>query len=422
MIVAKKNENNKEQEKNYKPTTFARDLLFIDIVRNTDIDTPKNSQEIIQELEERWKTLFPEEPFSKCGLSTIIRHIKDMNASELYNIKVCGNNRLGYYNAGEGKYFFTAAEAIVIAMALYRSPSISVEETTKILNKFRNLTDASGESYRYFLNQQIKEWKGVRRKTQRDILPIIDKIWSAIIDKKKIKFNFYKHNMNAQKKMELVKNKKGRVIEYEVSPYFLVWESDECYLIAHNPKQDLPDKHQLSHFKVSLMENVKKVLVGETAPLSFVDNYERYIMESQNIYTLDRTRSRIPRTVKNFDDVEHMVGEELTKNFSLDRYMREHIYMSSSKLDLVDVKIYFKESFMETILTRFYVKKETLLISPTGELWEGERVFRATITVQENDGLYQWLMQHSNKVIVNSPENIRQNLKKRHLEALDLLK
>ena len=409
----------KKEDKVYKPTNFVRDLIFLDIIKNTDIDTPKNSKEIIKELEERWKKTFPNEPFKEYGLSTIIRHIEDMNKSGFYNIEVCNNNKLGYYNAEESS-LFTSAEATLIAMALYRSPSISVEETTKILNKFRNIVRISGEVYRYFLNQQIKEWKGIRRKTQRNILPIINKILNAIIDNRKIKFNCYKTNMNEKKKMELLKNKRGRLIEYKVSPYFLVWESDECYLIAHDPKQDLPDKHQLNHYKISLIENIK-ILTERAAPLSFVDNYERYIMESQDVYTLDRTHTRILRTLKNFDDVEYIFGETITKKFSLDRYMREHIYMSSSKLDLVDVKIYFKESFMETLLTRFYIKKQTLQISPTGELWDKEKVYRATITVQENEGLYQWLMQYSGSVIVYFPEHIRQKLKKRHLQALELL-
>ena len=430
--MADKNENQKEI-KPYKPTLFARDLLFLEIVKNTNKRTPKNSTEIIKELEKKWKEIFPNEQLKVCSVSTVARHIKDMNESGLYHIgsfiretREGNDSKLGYYNEEE-QTLFSSEEATLIAMALYRSPSISSNETAKILKKFNNIIGEDGILYNYFLRQQIKEWQGVRRKTTREILPIIKKLCDAILNEKgarKVKFNYYKNIANDKSKMVLQRDKRGRIIEYTVSPYFLVWESDECYLIAHDPKKDLPgEKHQLSHFKISLIENLE-IQPQSVSAIKQIDNFERYIMETQDIYTLDRTNmgDRIFRTLKNRSGKDYSKDDVLIQEFSLDRYMREHIYMSSSNLPLVDVKIYFKEEFMESILTRFYVKKETLQINPTGELWRGEKVFRATITVQENDGLYQWLMQHSDKVIPYSPKHILKKLKQRHLAALETLK
>lgn len=121
--------------------SFVKGLLIIDALQNTDRDNPKTAREIIKEVDEKLYELFPDEfpnpedEPTKGVTATISRHVHDMNLlKELYNIKTHRDNKLGYYNAAEGKKFvFTPAEFALIAIALYRTPSISTEETETII-------------------------------------------------------------------------------------------------------------------------------------------------------------------------------------------------------------------------------------------------------------------------------------------------
>ena len=371
-------------------------------MEKTNYHNPKTSGDINDEIKEIWNKLFPDEEFKDMSKAAISRHIRDMNASGLYNIKTHDDNRLGYYDSGDKKGIFNSEEAIIIAAALYRSPSISSEETQNILKKFLNLVGMLGSTYVYFLYQQTKQWKGLR-KTPRNILPIVKKIYSAIYSNKKLLFKYYENSDNNTSSMNFLRDNKNRIIKYKVSPYFLIWESDECYLVANNPQEDLSKKSQLNQYKISLIGDIE-ILDEESLPIRKIVDYKHYKIESELYYA---------------NDEQNRGG--LSIDFSLDNYMKEHIFASSSQFPLVDIKIYFMENLMEEILTRFDLRKEALTISPNGEIWNNQKVYRATITVQENEGLYQWLMQHSDKLVVKSPKQIQEKLKQRLTNALNLL-
>lgn len=369
-----------------KTRVFVRDLLFLDVIESTSPSEPKNSKEINIELERRWHELFPDVPFPKMGLKTIINHIADMKQSGLYDIKVHPNNRRGYYNAAnenkveeenpvkeiikvdEEKIFFNTAEAIIIASALYRSPSISTEILEKIMDSLASSVEVEGSSYLYFLNRHINRW-GMPRKTERDISPAISVIWNNLMDNripKKIKFRYHK-------------------AKYVVSPYFFAWENDEMYLIAS------VDGHYLHHFKMSTIEDLE--LVDESAtPIRDMEEYKDYV---PNIDFSKRDRGG------------------LTIDFPLERYLREHVYMSCGDTLPIEIVIHFRNELKDIIITRFGTELDICE--------DDDDYFKTTITAQENDGLYQWLMQFGDKIRVISPDNVREKLKQRLLDALKLL-
>ena len=406
---------------------FVKDLLIIEALQNTDRDNPKTAREIIKEVEEKFYDLFPEdcsnpeaEP-TKLGTATISRHVHDMNLLKaLYKIKTHRDTKLGYYNAVEGKKFvFTPAEFALIAIALYRTPSISTEETETIIKKFKNLVGLTGDMFSYaIVDKQIKVWKGIRRKTYREILPIISELLKAIIEDKQVSFNLYKRSARYKgEKVALQTRKKQRksveeiTDTFRVSPYFLAWENDECYLIAysHYPNYDSPEGQQLTHFKLSLIANLK-ILKDDIEKLRRMDFYARYAMEPHPFYTDSATRDRLREIEKELKE-----DERSFKNFSLDRYMREHIYMTTNNAPTVDVMIEFDEDFLETVLTQLTLKQT---IAPPAN---NDKTWRTTMTVQDNDGLYQWLMRYSDKVNVLSPQKVKDKLRKKLKTALENL-
>ena len=152
---------------------FIKDLLMINALQDTDRENPKTAREIIKEVETKLHELFPDDfPESDVELltdskkfkvpPTVSRIVNDMNLlPELYKIETCSDKKLGYYNANEGKDFlFTPAEFALIAIALYRTPSISTEETKTIIKKFKSLVGITGDMFSYaILEKQIKACK-----------------------------------------------------------------------------------------------------------------------------------------------------------------------------------------------------------------------------------------------------------------------
>lgn len=407
--------------------TFVKDLLIIDALQNTDRDNPKTAQEIIKEVDEKLYKLFPDDfkksgdKPNKTGLATISRHVHDMNLlKELYKIEAPCGTWLGYFNANEGKEFvFTPAEFALIAIALYRTPSISTEETETIIKKFKSLVGLTGDMFSYsIVDKQIKVWQGIRRKTYREILPIISELLKAIIEGKQVSFNLYERSARYKgEKIPLQTRTKQRksdevIIEkFRVSPYFLAWENDECYLIAYSnyPNYDSPEGQQLTHFKISLIANLK-ILEDDIEKLRRLDFYARYAMEPHPYYTDNATRHRLSKI-----EEELKKDERSFKNFSLDRYMREHIYMVTNNAPTVDVTIEFGEDFVETILTQLTLKQK---IEPPAN---NDKKWRTIMTVQDNDGLYQWLMRYSNEITVLDPQKVKDKLRKNFEKALENL-
>ena len=427
---------------------FVKDLLMLEILQNTDAENPKTARQIADEIEKLWheNENLKNIPFNSKDKSesdkvsaTITRHIHDLNKSGLYDIKTCDEKKKGYYNGKvknfisdtaepvskkiDENFIFSAAEFAVIAMALYRTPSISTEETQQILNKFKNLMAPEGESFNYFLQKQIEYWKGIRRKPARKILPIISKLLNAILEEKLIKFKLYKNSFEFQQ--ELQKSREGGVRDkiFTVSPHFFVWDNDECYLVA---SEYLSDKYKnfyernLLHFKISLIEDLK-ILDERVEPLMTHSEYARYTpgvnrfyrsLGDEYVWTLEDIRGLVTRYVNG----ELLKYEDLKKikRFSLDRYMRDHIYMEQNNTPVISIAILFKEDFLDKFLTQFGSNQEFRQAKKEDE-------YLSIITVQENDGLYRWLMQYFDQVKVIRPLKIREELRFRYEEALENL-
>ncbi len=95
------------------------------------------------------------------------------------------------------------------------------------------------------------------------------------------------------------------------------------------------------------------------------------------------------------------------KNFSLARHMSKERDCGEP----IELMISFPESFIESVVERFGCGKVKSL-APNGNIFDGERQFRATILVKENECLYRWLRCHCDRVKTNFPNRIRQTLKK----------
>ena len=147
----------------------------------------------------------------------------------------------------------------------------------------------------------------------------------------------------------------------------------------------------------------------DTETLKRMSFYARYTMEPHTRYTDWATQSRLAEIKKL---LRKDIRETQFKNFSLDRYMREHIYMVIDTSPTVDVTIEFDKDFLETVLIQLTLKQ---IVEPSAN---NNEKFQTIMTVQDNDGLYQWLMRYSDKVTVLGPKEVRDKLRKRLNKAL----
>ena len=397
-------------------------LLLIDALRNTNRENPKTSKQLMQDVELAWTEIFPDEKPATLSPATIGRHIKAMNKSGLYHIQTCKNAKDGYYC---DQFLFDSAEFCIIAQALFRSVSLSTKETKVIMEKFLCQTDDLGESFLNTTMQQLQR-TAPRRKIQTETLPIFEKIMYAIWKQKQIFFTYNEQEDKQPRTLEEIRQETDfdanhNVYSYYVSPYYLIWEADECYLIANITSKINMQKYNLSHFKISLISSDLSVSNYPTISISKMKEYRRYSMrrtipEQEAIWE----RKKLITDKNKLNDLDRRMA--LIK-FSLDRYMRENLFMIHDDSRLVDIKLHFRENFLSTIMNKFNLDRNTIKVYQTEQHFsDGASVFSAVITVQENDGLYMWLMQHGKNVIVADPQSVRENLKKRYVAALEAIR
>ena len=104
------------------------------------------------------------------------------------------------------------------------------------------------------------------------------------------------------------------------------------------------------------------------------------------------------------------------KNFSLKQYL-DGICEETPPIEL---KISFPQSFIENVIEHFG-RNRIRNLAPNGRIEDGENQFRVTIHIREDERLYEWLRQHCNKVKINSPNAVKDNLKKQLSKALNML-
>ncbi len=384
-------------------------LLLIDALKDTNPEHPKTSKKLMQDMEAAWQELFPEEPPAALSTTTIGRHIKAMNRSGLYHIATCKNSKDGYYR---DSFPFDAAEFSLIAQALYRSVSISAKETETLLGKFFNQTDNLGEEWLEITLKQLRR-TAPHRKTSRMTLPIIRVILQAVGKQQKLRFNYYERDDRDVDRMKKRGDEaSGQAKFYTVSPYYLVWNRDECYLIAHYPPHDKKSGHRLSHFKISRIADKPRILDEPTLSIEEMIEYPRYAARGkENTGKKSTTRQ----------DAEQR--KKALTQFSLDRYMRESLFMFRDDSPIVELKLRVREKDIGALLQQFDLDRNALKAYPLQKRTESDGLwYSAVLSVQENEGLYMWLMMQANNVIVIEPESVRQKLKTRLQSALQTIR
>lgn len=177
----------------------------------------------------------------------------------------------------------------------------------------------------------------------------IDSIIKAVSENKQISFKYFDYNFDFKR---IYRNNE---MEYIVSPYSLVQYNNDYYLVGNYYKYN-----NLSDYNLSKMSNVR-------------------ILNS------------------NCKELKEILGEN--SDILLQQYVDKNLYMYGGNSIRLKVKC---PQYMADILIRQFGKINISNIDDTS--------FTATMDVTDGDGLYFWLLQHSENIEVLEPLNVRNEL------------
>jgi len=205
---------------------YLRDYLR----RNTDEQHPATVQQMIDYLASR------DVRAERKSIYDDVRILNEYGTEVLYRR---GKNG-GYYVAQRD---FELSELKLLVDAVLSSRFLSAKRSAELIKKLAAL---SGAHQSELLRREIV-LAGRLKTTAEDGFANVDAIHEAIRKDSRIAFRYFDWGTDLQKKF--------REGEYVASPYALLWDDENYYLIAHT------EKHGLTHYRVDKMEAIR--LTGE---------------------------------------------------------------------------------------------------------------------------------------------------------------
>ena len=244
-----------------------------------------------------------------------------------------------------GEREFDETEVKYLIDAIYSSKVISSENASSISKKLYSfLSKYQRNDYNY-----VYKTKELTRTNNKEFFYNISIITEAIKEKKKIEFIYLSYD----KQGNLVDKKPG--YKYIVSPYFLVNNFGNYYLLANISKYD---NH--SNFRLDFMKNIS--------------------ITDEKIIPYENIKSMGP-------------------NFDIAKHMNDHVYMFGG--EIINAKVLVKEEYAITYLYDWFGKNVKLEIID-GKLY-------ANIRTDDRAFVY-WALQFSHLFTVISPDSIRNKI------------
>ena len=196
---------------------------------NTDIDHPATIKDIAAYLEGYGY---------KATRKTISKDIADLIEIGFDIDCIREEHNLYFFDVR----FFELAEVKLLVDAIQSSRFISTKKSKALIKK---LSRFAGPHQSSIMKRQLYVDKRVKANNE-SIFYLVDNIQTAIIERKRISFQYQEYNQNK----EVVLKHNGQV--YSLSPYALVWNDDCYYVLGHS------DSHQMIvKFRVDRMVDMR---------------------------------------------------------------------------------------------------------------------------------------------------------------------
>ena len=203
----------------------------------------------ISELKEKIKEVYGEDIDPR----TIRRNINLLNEKFGYDISTYNDNKIGYYILNDPDTDFEPGEIRAIIDTFSYSTFIEPRVSKEIIKKCKNLQTV-------YENEKIKDYKIYSAKgktTNLEVIKNIEDIQNSILNKNKIKFEYWKYCIVEGK------IKKQIVSTPTVSPYAIVYDKQQFYLIGIKEKNEDFFHYRLDRIK-SLKELPDKIKIKKT--------------------------------------------------------------------------------------------------------------------------------------------------------------
>ena len=238
---------------------------------------------------------------------------------------------------------FEMAELKLLVDAIQSSKFITEKKSQELIKKLGTLVSVHEAKQ---LKRQVYV-AGRAKAINENIFYNVDAIHNAIEENKKVRFQYFQ--WNTKKEMELRKNGDW----YEVSPWALMWEDENYYLVAFDPVAG-----KMKHYRVDKM--LKMSCIDS-------DREGREIFEKSNVSEY---------TKKNFG---MFAGEEET------------------------VKLEVHNGLVGVILDRFGT--DTMIIPAD------EEHFRVNVRVSVSNQFFGWVFGLGDGIKILGPENVKMKMK-----------
>lgn len=212
------------------PNQKLKILYIIDMLeRESDENHPISTQDIIRMLEAN---------DIKAERKAIYNDIEELNNFGYDIITVKSRTNGGYYL---GSREFELAELKLLVDAVQSSRFITRKKSRELIRKLERLTSKYEASQ---LQRQVYVSESAKTENE-SIYYNVDNIHKAIHDDVKINFTYLEWSLNK----ELIPKRAGQ--KYVVSPWALLWQEENYYLVAFDEKAG-----QMKHYRVDKMGKV----------------------------------------------------------------------------------------------------------------------------------------------------------------------
>lgn len=262
----------------------------------------------------------------------------DLEALRILGIDVIGEKQGRNYVYHVGEKQFEIAELKLLVDAIQSSKFITEKKSNELIKKITGLASD-------YEAQQLKRQVVVqgRIKTMNEsIYYIVDDIHNAITNNRQIRFEYLRWNL--RKEMEPRRDR-----PYEVSPWALMWDDENYYLIAYDAADD-----KIKHYRVDKMRNIE---LSE----------------------------------------ERREGRELFREFDMAAYARMNFGMFGG--EEVRVKLAFKNELVGVLLDRF--GKDIPIRSGSRSGWS-----ETSVDVALSDQFLGWIFSLGSDVQITGPEEV----------------
>lgn len=264
----------------------------------------------------------------------------DLEALRILGIDVIGEKqgRNFVYHVGEKQ--FEIAELKLLVDAIQSSKFITEKKSNELIKK---LTGLASEYEAQQLKRQVVV-QGRVKTMNESIYYIVDDIHNAISNNRQIRFDYLRWNLN--KEMESRKDR-----PYEVSPWSLMWDDENYYLIAYDAEDD-----KIKHYRVDKMRNIE-------------------LTEAKR------------------------VGRDHFREFDVARYARMNFGMFGG--EEVRVRLRFRNELVGVLLDRF--GKDIPIKSTADEGWS-----ETSVDVALSDQFLGWIFSLGSDIRITGPEDVVQ--------------